>query len=103
MNTFRKNAFKKLDGLLPPTDVEKAKKQAAQEIFQIRLAELRKKRQLRQTDVPGFSQSALSKLESRKDMKLSTLIEYLHRIGMRVEIKAYPVKGRSRGYTLVEA
>ena len=56
------------------------------EIFLIRLRELREKRGLSQSDVAGFTQSNVSRLESRDDMKLSTLIEYLQSIGMAVEI-----------------
>ncbi len=76
--------------MLPPERVKRAKREAEKEIFQIRLAELRKKMGVRQEDIPAFSQSAISKLESRKDMKLSTLIEYLDNIGMGIEIKVYP-------------
>lgn len=45
---------------------------------------------IRQEDIKGFTQSSISKLESRKDIKVSALIEYLDNIGMGVEIKAYP-------------
>jgi len=45
---------------------------------------------LRQEDIRSFSQSGISKLESRKEMKISTLVEYLDDIGMSLEIKAYP-------------
>ena len=88
-----------LAAMLPPERVKRAKKEAEKEIFQIRLSELRKKMGIRQEDVEAFSQSSISKLESRKDMKVSTLIEYLDKIGMGVEIKAYPKnkKGKVRG------
>jgi hypothetical protein len=76
--------------MLPPDRAKRAKREAEKEIFQIRLAELRKHMGIRQKDVPEFSQSAISKLESRKDIKISTLIEYLDNIGMGVEIKVYP-------------
>ncbi|MEW6585585.1 MAG: XRE family transcriptional regulator [Nitrospirota bacterium] len=45
---------------------------------------------MKQEDIRAFTQSGISKLEARKDMKISTLVEYLHNIGMGVEIKAYP-------------
>jgi hypothetical protein len=79
-----------LASMLPPDRVKRAKREAEKEIFQIRLAELRKRMGIRQKDVSEFSQSAISKLESRKDIKISTLIEYLDNIGMGVEIKVYP-------------
>lgn len=43
----------------------------------------------------AFTQTAVSKLEKRRDMKLSTLIEYLQGIGMGLEIRVYP-KGSKR-------
>ncbi len=79
-----------LAAMLPQERVNRAQKEAEKEIFQIRLAELRKRMGIRQEDVKTFSQSSISKLESRKDIKVSTLIEYLGSIGMGVEIKAYP-------------
>lgn len=75
---------------LPPESIERARENAAKEIFMIRLAELRKSRGIKQEDIQAFSQSSISKLEARKDMKLSTLIEYLGELGMGMEIKAYP-------------
>lgn len=78
-----------LAAMLPPDRKENAHKQAEKEIFQIRLSQLRKKMGFCQEDIKGFTQSSISKLEARKDIKLSTLIEYLSKIGMGVEIKAY--------------
>ena len=47
---------------------------------------------LKQEDLKAFTQYGISKLESRKDMKISTLVEHLHNIGMGLEIKAYPIR-----------
>jgi len=44
----------------------------------------------------AFSQAGVSKLEKRKDMKISTLIEYLEGIGMGMEIRVYPKNGNSQ-------
>jgi hypothetical protein len=79
-----------LANMLPKERVERAKKDAEQEIFKIQLAHLRKKYQIRQEDIKFFSQSGISKIENRKDMKLSTLIQYLDNIGLGMEIKVYP-------------
>ena len=49
-----------------------------------------KKRGFKQEEIKSFSQSSVSKLESRKDMKISNLIEYLDNLGLGIEIKAYP-------------
>lgn len=89
--TNKKEEFiDELASTMPPKSVERAKKEAEKEIFKIRLSELRKKMGIRQEDIKSFTQSGISKLESRKDMKVSTLIEYLNSIGMGVEIKVYP-------------
>jgi len=85
----KKDFTDELAAMLPPERVERAQKEAEKEIFQIRLSELRKQMGIRQEDLKMFSQSSISKLESRKDIKVSTLIEYLANLGLGVEIKAY--------------
>lgn len=94
MNGFIENGWDVLTRRLPKERLEKIENEAAKEIFRIRLAELRKKNNMRQIDIDAFSQSGLSKLENRKDMKISTLMEYIRSIGMHLEIKAYP-EGKS--------
>ena len=81
-----------ISSMLPKARVAKAHKEAEQEIFHIRLKELRKKMNIKQEDIKSFSQSSISKLESRKDMKISTLLEYLESIGLGIEITVYPQK-----------
>ena len=93
MKGFKKDGWELLTKNLPQERCEASENEAASEIFKIRLADLRRKNNIRQTDVTTFSQSALSKLEKRKDMKVSTLIEYIKSIGMGLEIKAFP-KGK---------
>ena len=93
MKGFKKGGWELLTKNLPQERREAIENEAANEIFNIRLADLRRKNNIRQTDVSSFSQSALSKLEKRKDMKISTLIEYMKSIGMGLEIKAFP-KGK---------
>ena len=85
-----------LAAMLPSERVQRAKKEAEKEIFRIRLSELRKQMGIKQEDIRAFTQSGISKLESRKDMKISTLVEYLHNIGMGLEIKAYPKKRKHK-------
>ena len=41
--------------------------------------------------------SAVSKIEKRKDMKISTLIDYLDSLGMGLEIITYPKTATSNG------
>ncbi len=90
MNKEKKDYINELKKTLPKESVNRAVKNAAKEIFIIRLAELRKSRGIKQEEIKAFSQSSISKLEARKDMKLSTLIEYLGELGMGIEIKTYP-------------
>ncbi len=90
MKKKHKDFTGELSAMLSPERVERAKKEAEKEIFRIRLARLRQDMGIRQEDMTAFSQSSISKLESRKDMKVSTLIEYLDNIGMGLEIKVYP-------------
>jgi hypothetical protein len=92
-NTTRKKDFiDELEGSLPQERVRRARNEAEQEIFRIRLSELRKQMGVKQEEIKTFTQSGISKLESRKDMKISTLLEYLASIGMGLEIRAYPKK-----------
>jgi hypothetical protein len=81
-----------LEESLPKERVKAARKEAQQEILKIRLADLRRQMNINQDNVKGFSQVGISNLEHRKDLKISTLVNYLHAIGMKVEIKAFPVK-----------
>ncbi|MCW7479439.1 helix-turn-helix domain-containing protein [Leptospira bandrabouensis] len=84
----KRNPIENLEKSLSSESVARAKHKAEKMLFQINLAELRKQVGLRQEDISSFSQSGLSKLESRKDMKISTLIDYLDSLGMDLEIKA---------------
>jgi len=103
----KKDFIDELSSQLSSDKVKKAKKEAEKEIFKIRLSELRKKVGMTQKEINAFSQSGISKLEARKDMKISTLIEYLESLGMGIEIKAYTKKRRKKNdrdeFTLIKA
>lgn len=79
-----------LEALLPAERVRRAKKKAQKQILRLKLGEVRKGMGVRQQDIKAFSQSGISKLESRTDMKLSTLVAYMNSIGLEVEIRAFP-------------
>ena len=81
--------------------IKNAQREAEKEILQIRLAEVREILGIRQKDIKSFSQSSVSKLESRKDMKISTLIEYLDNLGLSIEIKAYPKNKNKKSEEIV--
>jgi hypothetical protein len=94
MKGFRKNGYDHLSSRISTERRQQVERKATQEIFNIHLSELRKSRNIKQSEITAFSQSGLSKLESRKDMKISTLIDYLQSIGMGLEIKCFPAAGK---------
>jgi len=87
-----KDAIKMMESKMKPESIKKANALAEQEIMTIKLAQLREERNIKQDEVKNFTQSSVSRLEKRKDIKISTLVEYLDSLGMGVEIKAYPKK-----------
>lgn len=101
VRTKERDFTDELEAMLPPERAQRAKKEADKEIFRIRLSELRKQMGVKQEDIPAFTQSGISKLEARKDMKISTLVEYLHNIGMGLEIKAYPKRKKHKADEVV--
>jgi hypothetical protein len=95
----------KLTSSLPPEKVAEANKQARKEILKIKLKEIRKEMGIKQIDIETFSQSSVSKVENKKDMKLSTLVDYLESIGVGIEIKVYPkkqIKGKKKEKVLLK-
>ena len=60
----------------------------------IRLAQLREERNIKQSEMSNFTQSSVSKIEKRKDIKISTLIDYLDSLGMGLEIVTYPKESK---------
>ena len=77
-----------LDAKMDPEVLARAKKRAEKESLNIRLAILREKYGVKQSEIENFSQTAISKLENRKDIRISTLIDYLDSLGMSLEITA---------------
>lgn len=92
-----KNAVRAMEAMMNDEQVRRARIAAEREILAIRLSELRERQGVKQSDIKAFTQTAVSKLEKRKDMKLSTLIEYLEGIGMGLEIRVYRKGGRRSG------
>jgi len=79
-----------LDAKTNPVVLAKARKLYEQDSLNIKLKALRGKYGIKQEDVSQFSQTAVSKLERRKDIKISTLIDYLESLGFGLEITALP-------------
>ena len=68
--------------IIDKEEVKKAKLKAERENFSIKLARIRESQELTQGEIANFTQSSVSRLEKRKDIKLSTLIDYIDSIGM---------------------
>jgi hypothetical protein len=85
-----KEAIAGMEALMSPESVHRARMKAEQEILAIKLGQLREKRGLKQNEIDNFSQTSVSRLEKRRDIKISTLVEYLNSLGMGLEIKTYP-------------
>jgi len=84
------NAIKMMESKMKPDSVERSRIMAEQEILAIRLGQLREKLGVKQDEFKNFSQTSISRLEKRKDIRISTLIEYLNNLGMGLEIKTFP-------------
>ena len=93
----RKDAITEMEKRMTQEQIRDAKLTADREILSIKLAKLRERRGIKQADLKTFTQTAVSRLEKRKDMKLSTLIEYLDDIGMGLEIRVYNKTGDKPG------
>ncbi|GMO11566.1 MAG: hypothetical protein Ta2A_20320 [Treponemataceae bacterium] len=84
------DAIAMMESKMTPESINKSRMMAEQEILTIRLSRLREKLGKKQEDFLAFSQTSISRLENRKDIRISTLIEYLNDMGMGLEIKTYP-------------
>ena len=85
-----RDVIKMMESKMTPESVERSRKMAEQEILAIRLGQLREKLGIKQDEFSNFSQTSISRLEKRKDMRISTLIDYLDNLGMGLEIKTFP-------------
>ena len=102
---IHKNARAMMEARLSPEAIERAHRRAQAALAMIRLSELRETFKIKQEEIVGFSQPAVSQLEHRKDMKLSTFLDYLSALGLKVEIKVsrrQPVAGTPKKLTFLE-
>ena len=76
--------------MMTPESIRRAHIKAEQKILTIRLSQLREELNKKQSEIENFTQSSVSKIEKRKDIKISTLIDYLDSLGMGLEILTYP-------------
>lgn len=70
--------------------VERAVKKGQFKVRILRLKMAREMIGLNQTDLKGITQPEVSKIEKRKDMKISTLDKYAKAMGMKVKISLVP-------------
>jgi hypothetical protein len=87
--TKKLHPISELDALMDPEQLARARKLYERDSLNIKLSQLRGKYGVKQSEVPHFTQTAVSKIENRKDIKVSTLIDYLDSLGMGLEILAY--------------
>jgi len=85
-----RKAIETMESMMSPESVERSRKKAEQEIFAIKLGQLREKCGLKQNEIKNFSQTSVSRLERRKDIKISTLVDYLSSLDMGLEIRTFP-------------
>jgi hypothetical protein len=93
--TKKTHPIKELDARMNPEVLARAKKMAQKESLNIRFAILLEKYVVKQNEITNSVQTAVSKLENRKDIRISTLIDYLDSLGMGLEISACP-RGSSK-------
>lgn len=85
-----KNAIKAMEANMSEESVRRARIKAEQEIFAMRLYLLREEQGVKQSEMKNFNQASVSKIEKRKDIKLSTLLDYLDSLDLNLEIAVYP-------------
>jgi DNA-binding XRE family transcriptional regulator len=83
--------FKQLQAKMRPESLARSEAKAKQMIEEMPLDELRKARELTQehlAKVLGVKQSAISKMERRTDVYVSTLSDFIRAMGGELEIRA---------------
>jgi hypothetical protein len=98
MNNKRKytNFFETTEKTMSTESIKKGKSKANKILFTMKLAELRKQSGVKQTEIEGFSQTSVSRIEGRDDIKLSTLVDYIQALDMEIQIKVINKKSKSR-------
>jgi len=91
-----RNAIEAMESMMSPASIERSRKKAEQEIFILKLGQLREKCGLKQSEIKNFSQTSVSRLERRKDIKISTLVDYLSSLNMGLEIRTFPKNKKTK-------
>ena len=89
--------FEEAKKCMSKDSIRRAGEDANKIMLNLRLADLRKDAGRSQSEISGFRQSGVSKIEKRKDLKISTLVSYCLSLGFGVEINTVQVnqKGKS--------
>jgi DNA-binding XRE family transcriptional regulator len=91
--------FEKLFRKMPPEAQKRVEERANAEFKALALAELREAQDLTQVQLAkklGIDQGAVSKIERRADMYLSTLRNVIHAMGGKLELTAHFPSGEAR-------
>src|SRR4051812_30293936 len=83
-----KNVFEMIESKMSPADIRRSDAKVRKTLIALRLAEFRKQLKIDQAHVKGFTQPAVSKIEGRNDIKLSTLVEYCKALDADLTITA---------------
>ena len=99
-----KDVFDLIESKMSASSIARSDAKARKMILALRLAEFRKAIKKDQSAVKGFSQPAVSKIEARGDIRLSTLIDYCKGLGAEIRITAHrPAdKGKRKPFLLLE-
>jgi hypothetical protein len=92
---FKKGLNKLMEARFSVKERAEINADVKKELLLIKLSELRRIMHVTQQEMEGFSQPSIASLEKRKDMKLSTLVNYLSQIGMGMEIKVFSKQRKS--------
>ncbi len=92
-----KDAMKSMESMMSDESIARSNEIFEKELLLLNLAELREKYNVKQSDIKGFSQPAVSRIEGRTDIKLSTLIKYLSQLDLDMEIKVRPRDPKNSG------
>jgi hypothetical protein len=90
--------FKELQAKMGPERQARNRGKAEEMMVELPLAELRAARELTQqlAETLGVSQAAISKLERRADMYVTTLRKFIEAMGGRLEMRAVFLEGSVR-------
>src|SRR5438309_10863103 len=97
----KSDLIKLIESKMTHESIRRSDVKAKRMLLALRLAEFRRAMKLDQSSVKGFSQPAVSKIETRGDIKLSTLVEYCRGLGAELEIAAKPMRKKGRRFVLL--